>query len=394
MRKAIEIIIILTILAVVAVCIVSLGEDVIKKTFGIAGEPNEAWLQAAADSLLLVDEPNEPNSTYFNKRGLSEVIEIDYGDTLEFRTHGSWWGFGWLEYSADGEHNWVEYKLPSIKVGKNYSGTSGHIESRNNQNIEFSGYCSGDLDIIPGHYRINMEWFWEGRCDYYWGKRNRVAEPDDESGELVFEINEPNRPNDIEFTDNHFVVDGNNSALTVDIGDYMPSSVTFFIGQEQMATFLVKGNTVVCDVTKEKFMERLQECLYACMVYEDPNSPVVIEWAEPKAIQLNNTELHIRLGHDEPVWKIVLDEAEERIEALEQRIKALEEPEKQKQELVTLEEYEKSRLKCEIITETLCGIACPECGAELMENLGFIYTTSPPMTGIYCPKCEWSGLKH
>lgn len=42
---------------------------------------------------------------------------------------------------------------------------------------------------------------------------------------------------------------------------------------------------------------------------------------------------------------------------------------------------------------TTCGIACPECGAELRQQAGELLLSDPPQTSIFC-KCGWSGSMH
>lgn len=38
-----------------------------------------------------------------------------------------------------------------------------------------------------------------------------------------------------------------------------------------------------------------------------------------------------------------------------------------------------------------CGIACPECGEELLMDTMVVLTTYPPQRGFHCPKCDWKG---
>ncbi len=40
------------------------------------------------------------------------------------------------------------------------------------------------------------------------------------------------------------------------------------------------------------------------------------------------------------------------------------------------------------------GIACPECGAELMDTSpGEVMTSLPPCTVTYCPECKYVGSR-
>lgn len=42
----------------------------------------------------------------------------------------------------------------------------------------------------------------------------------------------------------------------------------------------------------------------------------------------------------------------------------------------------------------LNGIACPQCGKELIDsNPNMVLTTHPPMTRIACLHCEYSGTR-
>lgn len=119
---------------------------------------------------------SEQNKSFFDTNRVSESVRVEWSDNIEFSTSGSWWGWGQLEYSEDGKNNWTQFELPSIKVGKKEIGR--YITSRHNGNIQFTDSCiDNDLPgLITGYYRINMEFLWEGRCDYYWGKRARAEE--------------------------------------------------------------------------------------------------------------------------------------------------------------------------------------------------------------------------
>lgn len=66
--------------------------------------------------------------------------------------------------------------------------------------------------------------------------------------------------------------------------------------------------------------------------------------------------------------------------------------------LKTLEEHEKEFQENYISPDELrrkpCGIACPECGAELLADYTTVLTSNPPQTPVYCPKCGWKGSIH
>ena len=62
----------------------------------------------------------------------------------------------------------------------------------------------------------------------------------------------------------------------------------------------------------------------------------------------------------------------------------------------TLEEHEAEFWKRynPTVVESKCGIACPKCGEELLEERGMILLTDPPQTEIHCEACGWRGSKH
>jgi len=39
------------------------------------------------------------------------------------------------------------------------------------------------------------------------------------------------------------------------------------------------------------------------------------------------------------------------------------------------------------------GIACPECGEELMDSDGMILTVIPPKKNVHCPACGYRGYR-
>ena len=38
------------------------------------------------------------------------------------------------------------------------------------------------------------------------------------------------------------------------------------------------------------------------------------------------------------------------------------------------------------------GIACPDCGEEMLVNRSIIYTSLPPKHKVDCPKCKYWGF--
>ena len=62
--------------------------------------------------------------------------------------------------------------------------------------------------------------------------------------------------------------------------------------------------------------------------------------------------------------------------------------------LKSLEEYnQEAREAHRISTDPRPnGIACPECGSELIDSApGFVLTSNPPQKYVSCPKCEYQG---
>lgn len=39
------------------------------------------------------------------------------------------------------------------------------------------------------------------------------------------------------------------------------------------------------------------------------------------------------------------------------------------------------------------GIACPECGAELMDSNAYLLTSYPPMRNVHCDACGYRGYR-
>lgn len=64
-------------------------------------------------------------------------------------------------------------------------------------------------------------------------------------------------------------------------------------------------------------------------------------------------------------------------------------------ELETLEEHEKrfwlDRLA---LFQPSCGVACPECGAELRRRGGELLLSHPPQSSVFCKECGWQGSMH
>lgn len=67
----------------------------------------------------------------------------------------------------------------------------------------------------------------------------------------------------------------------------------------------------------------------------------------------------------------------------------IEEPRK----LKSIEEHNSEKFRAfEILNSgTPCGVACPECGAELLADYTISLTSNPPQTPVRCPKCGWNG---
>ena len=38
-----------------------------------------------------------------------------------------------------------------------------------------------------------------------------------------------------------------------------------------------------------------------------------------------------------------------------------------------------------------CGVACPQCGEELLIDTMIVLTSYPPKHGYHCEKCDWHG---
>jgi DNA-directed RNA polymerase subunit RPC12/RpoP len=63
----------------------------------------------------------------------------------------------------------------------------------------------------------------------------------------------------------------------------------------------------------------------------------------------------------------------------------------------TLDEHNRAALewrKMLMNPSYAAGVACPKCGAGMVETYpGSINTSQPPSTSVHCPKCKHSGLK-
>lgn len=40
------------------------------------------------------------------------------------------------------------------------------------------------------------------------------------------------------------------------------------------------------------------------------------------------------------------------------------------------------------------GIACPECGKELVDNIEITLMSNPPQKQIWCPNCNYKGTRY
>lgn len=59
--------------------------------------------------------------------------------------------------------------------------------------------------------------------------------------------------------------------------------------------------------------------------------------------------------------------------------------------LKTIEEYNKEKQKFyDFMNNNRTGIACPQCGDEMLEtNPGVILTSNPPQKNVHCPTCKY-----
>lgn len=61
-------------------------------------------------------------------------------------------------------------------------------------------------------------------------------------------------------------------------------------------------------------------------------------------------------------------------------------------ELISLEEHDhKARIRYHEPKRT--GIACPECGEELVLSGSTVLLTCPPQYPVKCSVCDWTGIK-
>jgi len=104
------------------------------------------------------------SGTYFDTNGVSEAIEMDWGDSVEFNTRGTWKGVIVLEYSSDNGQLWRMLYHPVIFSANDTNVQFDLSLFDNEQNID---------DLKPGHYRWNMLKMRGGRCCYSWFKRVR-----------------------------------------------------------------------------------------------------------------------------------------------------------------------------------------------------------------------------
>ncbi|MFA5031204.1 MAG: hypothetical protein WC495_06490, partial [Patescibacteria group bacterium] len=61
--------------------------------------------------------------------------------------------------------------------------------------------------------------------------------------------------------------------------------------------------------------------------------------------------------------------------------------------LKTVEEYneEMRKLYQQLEHPQKSGLACPQCGEELLKDTSLVYTSYPPQISVDCPKCKWHG---
>lgn len=64
----------------------------------------------------------------------------------------------------------------------------------------------------------------------------------------------------------------------------------------------------------------------------------------------------------------------------------------------TLEDYNRRRRQEQHYTDSSQprpnGIACPQCGAEMLDSRpGETLTSNPPQKNVHCPKCGYAGYR-
>lgn len=61
----------------------------------------------------------------------------------------------------------------------------------------------------------------------------------------------------------------------------------------------------------------------------------------------------------------------------------------------TLEEHNREAMELMKLSDAPRGngIACPKCGAELVDEPGVSLPTNPPKTPIHCLKCDYGGSR-
>jgi hypothetical protein len=62
--------------------------------------------------------------------------------------------------------------------------------------------------------------------------------------------------------------------------------------------------------------------------------------------------------------------------------------------MITLDEFNKSRAQVVSNKPTGNGIACPECGSELIDSNPLLELASyPPQKNVNCSKCDYVGCR-
>ena len=60
----------------------------------------------------------------------------------------------------------------------------------------------------------------------------------------------------------------------------------------------------------------------------------------------------------------------------------------------TLDEHNREVLsRLSPVREALNGIECPECRAELFDDLTRVLMSNPPQTPVFCKKCNYVGSR-
>lgn len=59
--------------------------------------------------------------------------------------------------------------------------------------------------------------------------------------------------------------------------------------------------------------------------------------------------------------------------------------------LIPWKEHKDKIIECYNKRYVESGIACPQCGAELLVDKWVVLTSYPPQRGYYCEVCKWHG---